>query len=118
VEWRALAKTLEDRTERVLVTMIAKKFLAWYVSTYLLLKHYITGNDWVILTIGIFGLASYDKWKGGGYGDSQYNRHDPANTPGAISVAPVPDDPDSGDSVAEDVKPKPKHPLKCSRPDD
>lgn len=54
---------MKKRFERLILTFIAKKYVAWVVATYLLTKGYILGEAWVALTFGIFAIDAYSKEK-------------------------------------------------------
>ena len=50
-----------SRFERLALTFIAKKYVAWLVAIWLLLQGKITGSDWCLLTAGIFAIDAYSK---------------------------------------------------------
>lgn len=52
-----------NRVKRLTLTLIAKKYLAWAVSTWLLTAGYINGQEWVLLTAAIFALDLATKVK-------------------------------------------------------
>jgi hypothetical protein len=106
--WGDLIPTIGIRSERVLYTLIAKKFIAWYVATWMLVKHFISGSEWVMMTAAIFGLATYEKYKGMENADT---RLDSANKAGAVPPSGVVDNPDSPGGVAGDGKPYGKGPV-------
>lgn len=54
---------MKARFKRLILTFIAKKYVAWLVATYLLTKGYILGEAWVALTFGIFAIDAYSKDK-------------------------------------------------------
>jgi hypothetical protein len=101
--WGDLIPTIGARSERVLYTLIAKKFIAWYVATWMLLNHFISGSEWVMMTAAIFGLATYEKYKGMENADA---RLDSANKASPVLPTAVVDNPDSGSGVVENSKPR------------
>lgn len=51
------------RLHRLVITFIAKKYIAWGVATWLLINRYISGQEWVLLTAAIFALDLATKMK-------------------------------------------------------
>ena len=51
------------RCERLLLTLIAKKYLAWAVACWFLWSAKISGTDWVLLTAAIFAIDLATKVK-------------------------------------------------------
>ena len=49
------------RLKRLIETFIAKKFVAWAVSTLLLTKGFLDGQTWALFTAAIFGIDYYTK---------------------------------------------------------
>lgn len=49
------------RIERLVLTFIAKKYIAWLVAIWFLLDDKITSSDWCLLTGGIFAIDAYSK---------------------------------------------------------
>ena len=47
---------MKKRFERLLITLIAKKYLAWAVACAFLWYSKISGTDWILLTAAIFTL--------------------------------------------------------------
>lgn len=51
------------RIERLVLTFIAKKYVAWLVAIWFLMHDKITSSDWCLLTAGIFAIDAYSKTK-------------------------------------------------------
>lgn len=66
---------MKKRFSRLLETFIAKKYVAWLVSVWLLWNDKITGTDWAMLTAGIFTIDAWSK-RELLRGDSEINRFD------------------------------------------
>jgi hypothetical protein len=56
-----------SRTQRAILGLVGKKFVAWYAATYLLVQNYINGSEWVMLTVAVFALQIAQNRFGGGY---------------------------------------------------
>lgn len=52
-----------NRLYRLMITLIAKKYVAWLTATWLLVQGYISGQEWVLLTAAIFALDLATKIK-------------------------------------------------------
>ena len=50
-----------ERVNRLILTFVAKKYVAWLVATWLLLQDKVTGTDWIMLTGGIFAIDAWSK---------------------------------------------------------
>ena len=55
---------MKHRFERLVLTFIAKKYVAWGVATALCWYGKITGTDWALLTAAIFAVDAYQKTMG------------------------------------------------------
>lgn len=49
------------RFQRLAETFIAKKYVAWVMATILLVKGFINGETWAMLTASIFVIDAYSK---------------------------------------------------------
>lgn len=60
---RKIHKKIGDRLERLILTLIGKKYIAWMVANVFLTQGYINGETWAMLTVGIFCVDAYSKTK-------------------------------------------------------
>lgn len=54
---------MKARFIRLCKTFIAKKYVAWLVATGLVYVGKIESSDWVLLTVCIFAIDAYSKYK-------------------------------------------------------
>lgn len=50
-----------ERVHRLIITFVAKKYVAWAVACWFLWKDKVTGTDWIMLTAGIFAIDAWSK---------------------------------------------------------
>jgi len=51
------------RIERLVLTFLGKKYVAWGVACWFLMEGKISGTDWILLTAAIFALDLVTKVK-------------------------------------------------------
>lgn len=52
---------LSERLHRLVLTFVAKKYVAWVVASWFLWEDKVTGTDWIMLTAGIFAIDAWSK---------------------------------------------------------
>lgn len=52
---------LSERLNRLVLTFVAKKYVAWIVASWFLWEGKVTGTDWIMLTAGIFAIDAWSK---------------------------------------------------------
>jgi hypothetical protein len=50
-----------ERVYRLVLTFIAKKYVAWAVASWFLWEDKVTGTDWIMLTGAIFAIDAWSK---------------------------------------------------------
>lgn len=57
-------KQLWQRIERLILTLISKQWLVFFMGTWLLLNKCITPDVWVVLASVVIGVNLFQKYKG------------------------------------------------------
>jgi hypothetical protein len=63
---------IASRFERLVITLICKKYFMVAVATFLLFRGLINGETWAMFVLAVIGVASWEKLKGAGNEPARY----------------------------------------------
>lgn len=70
-------KQFVDRNERLVLTLISKQWLVFFIGTALLYMKLITSEVWMFLACYVIGVNVFQKYKGVSSGNPSDNKQSP-----------------------------------------